>query len=503
MSDFDDAQLEQWLRSAVGSGPVRFDADAWKMRYAADLANLGSHADGPDDEDNLALPRARRITMTRWTGMAAAILIVALGGIWMFGNGAGSSTVFAKTLQHLQQYNYSFVLEQDVAGGETQNTVQATVAEQGRIRFEHDGGVGRISVVADIRTQQSLILFHRYNAAYLFDAHPTAELELSPLHFILLPGRSVADLWNLRAGDERALGTRIIDGQEVEGFEVTQDTVLGPQTITVWADAATSLPVEVEVEFLPNEDTPESFAGMRMRLRDFDLNVTPDPSLFDMEPPPGYTIANTTGLDELLKDTEAAAAEAESLRDSGTDEDVQASVVPESEAAQQKVIELFQLLEAEQYDAAIDQMCEVDWTASMTFYDEPLVLALSETDVISLTEMDRQQVISRAIKTLDKLRDVARQATEEGGRLLEEGQVSEAEARLLCIADFGRFLYKGGQRMAIVDFFGIAVERLSLRDLSELYLKTGQPTKHEEVIARDAEVKRIFEQKREQYTGSD
>ena len=85
----------------------------------------------------------------------------------------------------------------------------------------------------------------------------------------------------LRSLPERAdqqLGTREIDGREVQGFRVTEEGLIN----TVWIDIQTRQLVLVEMEFL-------NALGMSGTMSDFQFDVELDDSLFNLAPPDGYT----------------------------------------------------------------------------------------------------------------------------------------------------------------------------------------------------------------------
>jgi outer membrane lipoprotein-sorting protein len=85
----------------------------------------------------------------------------------------------------------------------------------------------------------------------------------------------------LRSLPERAdqqLGTREIDGREVQGFRVTEEGLIN----TVWIDIRTRQLVLVEMEFL-------NAPGMSGTMSNFQFDVELDDSLFNLTPPDGYT----------------------------------------------------------------------------------------------------------------------------------------------------------------------------------------------------------------------
>ncbi len=75
------------------------------------------------------------------------------------------------------------------------------------------------------------------------------------------------------------LGTREIDGRKAVGFRTRPSNA---QEFTLWADPQTALPIRVEI-------TTAAMMEGQMVMNNFRYDVDLDPSLFNLEPPPGYT----------------------------------------------------------------------------------------------------------------------------------------------------------------------------------------------------------------------
>ena len=92
----------------------------------------------------------------------------------------------------------------------------------------------------------------------------------------------------LPAGQVQSLPRRTIDGQQVVGFrKVASHGRSGTWTRTVWVDAATNLPVRIEVS---QRTTDKSIVGSDWVMSDFVFDQPLDPALFDTKPPEGYLI---------------------------------------------------------------------------------------------------------------------------------------------------------------------------------------------------------------------
>ncbi|GAF97394.1 unnamed protein product, partial [marine sediment metagenome] len=214
--------------------------------------------------------------------VTAAIVLVVRGG---------STVVMAAVLEQLQTQSYEFEMEVTTNEGGPAS-VTGMVLEPGRMRLTQQSGAAMFACIIDDDAGQSLILIEQFKAAYRLDREEARSI--GGLNFLILPGRSISDLWNLKAEDETELGRKNIDGKSAEGFRVTQEEEEHTQTITVWADAKTGHPLEVEI-------LVESHQGqyVELTLSDFQVVSEPDPALFSTELPAGYTLANRQTLEQL------------------------------------------------------------------------------------------------------------------------------------------------------------------------------------------------------------
>lgn len=475
MVEFNRTQFKAWLREAIGARRVRFDAAAWRRRYAADLAMLAAAGDSEiGHATSQASVRGRYTLLARLAAMAAVLVIAVSAGVWLAATSGSSSRLFAQTLQQLQQRSYGFTLEV-WADEASAGTAQVLVAEPGRVRFDQRHRLEDISTILDVTTRQAAVLFHRQRAAYLFDEDPEVPVESQSLAFLILPGRSILNLWSLRAGEERSQGRRLMDGREVEGFQVVRDTETGSETITVWADVGTGVPVQADVTV--TADRTRGVPAVHYRLRGFDMSVDPEPGLFAMMPE-GYTRANVLGLAELM--------ERKGIPEDPSD----AEAVVEQ---QQKVTEMFQLIDNRDYETAMVLMREIDWDEPMTFRSEPLVLALSETDATALAGLDRHysRGTRQAMMTLSDVRGMAHEVIREASEDRKAGRDDEAEALLTSLVGLGRLLHDHDDRLLIARLTGIAIEQLALEELGTLYAGAGRQQDCARVETRNRELERM------------
>jgi outer membrane lipoprotein-sorting protein len=101
----------------------------------------------------------------------------------------------------------------------------------------------------------------------------------------------IAKLGEFSGQPDRDLGTKEIDGKESRGFEITVRKLFGDsrrsvgpaETVAVWIDPNSSLPVLVHIKWKDN------CSEKNVRLENLQWNIGLDPSLFDVTPPKGYT----------------------------------------------------------------------------------------------------------------------------------------------------------------------------------------------------------------------
>lgn len=100
---------------------------------------------------------------------------------------------------------------------------------------------------------------------------------------------TLTDLNNVLPDDGEPLGNKTIDGQTVVGFRLRRpslvDDLKDHSVWEIWADSDTAQVVRVDIHH-------ERDQGGRVTLVDFKFDV--QDSLFDLQPPPGYTVVYET-----------------------------------------------------------------------------------------------------------------------------------------------------------------------------------------------------------------
>jgi outer membrane lipoprotein-sorting protein len=395
--------------------------------------------------------------------IAASLLLAAsvAFAIVIFGGRGSSATLFADTLKQMQGSSYTFQMEVlDANGKIALVTVKGSVLEPGKLRLDSEGkGPGDVSSIFDNSTKKGLILFHSFKAAKPIPApDKSAEGASGPQGILALMGGSIQNLWNLRAGDERKLDKKEIDGRTAEGFEVTRKTADFVERTTVWATGEKGLPLRVEIA---TEPTKNKNAGFSLVLKGFRMNPELDPNSFNTDAPKGYTLTDQVTLKELT--TQAATASAKP---------------PSGEAA--KVLAAMDLWMAAKEEQAVEKLLSIDWSGDFQFGKSRYAFWLGESQVVALTDLDRSKVIDETIKQITQLRALSRKACELGRQALGAGDSTKAEKHFNAVLGLGRLLWQQ-DRMVIVRDVGIAVQKLALKDLTELYAKTNNADRQKSV----------------------
>jgi len=101
---------------------------------------------------------------------------------------------------------------------------------------------------------------------------------------------SLIEFNDVAPDDGEPLGDKMLDGQAVTGFRVIRPSLiddLDDHTIMdIWADSETAQIVRVDVSYERDKATGT--------IVDFRFDVEFDDSVFDLQPPPGYSISYET-----------------------------------------------------------------------------------------------------------------------------------------------------------------------------------------------------------------
>ncbi|MHC4178106.1 MAG: hypothetical protein ACYSWU_11405 [Planctomycetota bacterium] len=471
----DERSLEDVIRRATGSDDVQFDETAWKRKHRDEVMlieswkreNASVRATGPRQIWRTIMDH--RLTRIAAPAAVAAAVIAVVVIIWT--SGGSAAKVFADCLKQLQTTSYEFDMDISTTDGAS-TTLRGMVLEPGRLRLEQRGGQEAVSSVINNNTKQSLILFHQFKAAYRFDRQEAEAL--GALEFFILPGRSIEDLWNLKAGNEKELGTKEIDGKSAVGFQVTEKDDGHTQTISVWAEAKTGRPLKVDIVWRSNE---QEKSALEFSMKNFKPAPDLNPALFDTAVPEGYTLADRKTLEQLTAEP-------------GTGPAAAAATSPEAK----KTLDSLDLWARGNKQKAVDLLMTVNWSGDVRFSQADHLFTVTERQYISLVTDDKRKVMDEIMPQMSQCRGLARELLEVGRKARASGQPAKAESYYTAALGLGRLLSRNPDGMLIVRLVGIAIQKLALEELSDLHEATNQPEKLSAVRRQLKQVEELQDQ---------
>jgi len=270
---------------------VRTAVDRLKRRLGSRLAP--GHSQAPPSlrsQGSVATNRWRR-PMLR-LGIAAAVVGSVI--VWQSipTRQISSGVVFGQVLDAVRQstsMSYTVIESPPPLGGG--DIIQFQVKGSRWLRTVSPGTGVRI---ADMQDSQML----RFDHPQCLEKHATLYTFVGAAAEMMQAAAGVVTEFNhLLPSDGEPLGNKMIDGQAVTGFRIRRGIRIGDgrgdhSVFDVWADSETAEVVRVDV----HHETGEGEGGLT--LVDFKFNVEFDDSLFDLQPPPGYTVSYET-IDEL------------------------------------------------------------------------------------------------------------------------------------------------------------------------------------------------------------
>ncbi len=248
--------------------------------------------------DNARTITERIFKMNRIPRIAAAIFIVAaVAGLAFLtlGNG-GASITWADVQEHIRNARtMTFKMTTEVEGMPNMEMTMM-FKEPGLMRQEMTMGPSKIVGIMDIQQNKMITLVEAQaqKKAIIFDlTELPAEIRKEHEEQDFLAG-----IKKLIKESETELGEKEIDGRAVKGYRVEK----GNQVITIWADAETGHPVEMNMTMFQGD--------IKSTMFDFEFDMELDESLFSLDVPEGYTVeekeiefkeASTEDLVEMLR----------------------------------------------------------------------------------------------------------------------------------------------------------------------------------------------------------
>ena len=214
--------------------------------------------------------------MKRPIPIVAAALAIAIGSGIIFLNspsGQGGSVAFAEVQKAIGSSGSVKSHLIRFTGDDPPTVTTAMWLGPDRLRVELPGGD---VTVEDLTRQERMTVSHRDRTALIEPLYVSTDYSNAKTDFL-------QKLRNLPGQATKKLGERMVDGRKAIDFAVKLDG--GESKVTV--DAATKLPIQIEVSY------PPRFGGKS--IREVTVNFVFDPildeSLFRIVPPAGYTVA--------------------------------------------------------------------------------------------------------------------------------------------------------------------------------------------------------------------
>jgi hypothetical protein len=396
----------------------------------------------------------RIIMKSRITKIAAAavIIIAVLIGINQLGGSIGGSSVaFGDVLGYIQKHSYTFDLTVDTVI-EKQDSLafrmQAMVWELGRMRVDCTAPVGKISSITDFNAGRTLLLFHQ-NKAGVVKKESVLNKSTGAGGIVSFCTKPIENLWNVRDGTEEQLGEKEINKQKVIGFRVFQEDQYFEYDITIWADSESGFPNMVEAIAKPLE---ASYPSIKWTMENFNLDIEIDEELFSLDLPEGYTLAYQEDLEKLEVKTE-----------------------PSDES--EKIVQMLELWSEGKKNAAIELLLGIDWTKQIEFGKEPYIFSLTEKGYISLKAEDQKQVMEKIMATASAMRKIVKEALAMGQTAISNQDYDGAERYFEATFQLGKLLAHDPERMIMVRLVGIAIQKIALNEMINLYKTTNDQEK--------------------------
>ncbi len=298
---------EQIERSAKRIRIDRAAIDHARILADAEAALEKSREPGLAETQPPIWRRIMRSPITRLSSAAAVIMAVAVGAMYFGTSIDGTSVVLAEVIQNVEQVKSAIMQEKRIF---TCDGKEISFLNSDALRYYSSEYGAR----EDMHNTEGLLLHQAYwltkenvriRVVPPMQQYARTELTEAEQGIWGQPGlRAIVEL--LKAENPTRLGRRTIDGRQTEGFEITGSEVVGVLPIQVdggvarfWVDVETSLPVQYEAELLTSDRLVTSMTGgkpVQIAVTGYEpqWNVEIEPSIFEPNIPPSYTIIEPT-----------------------------------------------------------------------------------------------------------------------------------------------------------------------------------------------------------------
>ena len=218
------------------------------------------------------LQRIMQMTHKRPLTIAAGLVLVA-GTllIWTLIPG-GARVAWADVVQRIMEAKTVTcdLVMTDAAGNNTQNW-RIMSLEPNRLRMETETPV-KLTDLIDLKTGKGLVLAHAQKLAIPIEYGDKLKNKNPAIQDWFGRIRDLLDQ------PREELGTRQIGNKTTVGYKITKDN----QTVILWVDTQTALPVSMESTFIAGSAT--------IKLTNWEFDKPLDPASFEFTPPEGYTL---------------------------------------------------------------------------------------------------------------------------------------------------------------------------------------------------------------------
>jgi len=301
----EDAELAataQGLAAAVAAVRAEYvgpDSDEFNDRLRQRMSEVLDCAEAETTRSTLF---ARSLTTWRWIMhsrisrvAAAAIFVLAIGGVALWFHGIGTTPAFADFLEPIldaKTVKYKVTTRWTSLSAEMKSQLSAAIQNilmegttadvmmlgANRSRMESDDlGTSKTVHIWDGCQGRKLCLLPAEKRAQVFTdvTTPDGGDPVAGWRSLLLDARDMPGV------KRESLGEKDIDGRRVVGVRISSPAF----AFSVWGDPRTGLPTRIVM-------TQAMMPNIEVTISDFEFNVDMDESLFSVEPPAGYEVGS-------------------------------------------------------------------------------------------------------------------------------------------------------------------------------------------------------------------
>lgn len=220
-------------------------------------------------ERNFIMKQVKRIAV-------AAIVVIGLVGVFslLMGRNNGSGVVFGDVISRIEKVQSMSLDANLTVPGKPNREYHNDVSGA---KYRKTSSNGTIQIANGIQGKM-ISLNSKDKTAFIRSFKPEGN---RPIDFLL----NLIGEWREEKTED--LGEKTLDGKKVVGFRTQKiDGAQRKRQTDVWVDTTSGWPVLIEMLY------PEQ--GARLIMKNFVWNPDLDEKLFDMTPPPGYTVTDKT-----------------------------------------------------------------------------------------------------------------------------------------------------------------------------------------------------------------